>query len=114
MYYNTIFSQLFNLIPQYRFEKNVKSIGEDRYCKHFTAWRQFQTLLFAQILSKNSLREIESVLVSNRKRLYHQGMGVVPKSTLSEAMKRRNHDIFKALFLRVTRLHNGVCSKAQI
>ena len=49
MYYNNIYSQLFNFIPRYRFEKIVKNSGEDRYCKHFTAWKQFLTLLFAQI-----------------------------------------------------------------
>ncbi|MBE6363007.1 MAG: DUF4372 domain-containing protein [Lentisphaerae bacterium] len=49
MYYNSIYSQLFNFIPRYRFEKIVKKSGGDRYCKHFTAWKQFLTLLFAQI-----------------------------------------------------------------
>ena len=49
MYYNSIYSQLFNFIPRYRFEKIVKKSGGDRYCKLFTAWKQFLTLLFAQI-----------------------------------------------------------------
>ena len=31
--YNSIYSQLFNLIPRYRFEKVVKKSGGDRYCK---------------------------------------------------------------------------------
>ena len=56
MYYNSIYSQLFNFIPRYRFEKIVKKSGGDRYCKHFTAWKQFLTLLFAQISGKDSLR----------------------------------------------------------
>ena len=37
MYYNSIYSQLFNFIPRYRFEKNRKKVRRDRYCKHFTA-----------------------------------------------------------------------------
>ena len=98
MYYNSIYSQLFNFIPRYRFEKIVKKSGEDRYCKHFTAWKQFLTLLFAQISGKDSLREIENALLANHKRLYHLGMEAVAKSTLSEAMNRRNPEIFKALF----------------
>ncbi|MBE6376742.1 MAG: DUF4372 domain-containing protein [Lentisphaerae bacterium] len=32
MYYNSIYSQLFNFIPRYRFEKIVKKSGGDRYC----------------------------------------------------------------------------------
>ena len=84
MYYNSIYSQLFNFIPQYRLEKIVKKSGGDRYCKHFTAWKQFLTLLFAQISGKDSLREIENALLANHKRLYHLGMEAVAKSTLSE------------------------------
>ena len=98
MYYNSIYSQLFNFIPRYRFEKIVKKSGGNRYCKHFTAWKQFLTLLFAQISGKDSLREIENALLANHKRLYHLGMEAVAKSTLSEAMNRRNPEIFKALF----------------
>ena len=56
------------------------------------------TLLFAQISGKDSLREIENALLANHKRLYHLGMEAVAKSTLSEAMNRRNPEIFKALF----------------
>jgi hypothetical protein len=55
-------------------------------------------LLFAQISGKDSLREIENALLANHKRLYHPGMEAVAKSTLSEAMNRRNPEIFKALF----------------
>ena len=69
MYYNIIYSQLFNFIPRYRFEKIVKKSGGDRCCKHFTAWKQFQTLLFAQISGKDSLREIKTALLANHKRL---------------------------------------------
>ena len=55
-------------------------------------------MLFAQISGKDSLREIENALLANHKRLYYLGMEAVAKSTLSEAMNRRNPEIFKALF----------------
>ena len=44
------------------------------------------------------MREIENALLANHKCLYHLGMEAVAKSTLSEAMNRRNPEIFKALF----------------
>ena len=43
MHYSSIFQQLFNFIPRHRFEKSVEKLSGDRYCKHFTAWRQFLT-----------------------------------------------------------------------
>jgi len=98
MHYNTVFQQLFNLIPRHRFEKSVEILGGDRYCKHFSAWKQCLTLLYAQITGKDSLREIETGLLANQKNLYHLGMEAVPRSTLSEAMNRRDPEIFKALF----------------
>lgn len=98
MHYNSIFQQLFNFIPRHDFEKIVTSSGEDKYCKHFTAWKQFLTLLYAQITGKDSLREIETGLLSNHNMLYHLGMEAVAKSTLSEAMNRRRPEIFKAVF----------------
>ena len=70
MYYNSIYSQHFNFIPRYRFEKIVKKSGGDRYCKHFTAWKQFLTLLFAQISGKDSLREIENAPFSDRNKVF--------------------------------------------
>ena len=79
-------------------KKIVKKSGGDRYCKHFTAWKQFLTLLIAKISGKDSLREIESTLPADHKHLYHPGIDAVAKSTLSEAMNRRNPEIFKALF----------------
>ena len=68
------------------------------YCKYFTSWKQFLTLLYTQISGKDSLREIENGLLANYKRLYHLGMEVVSESTLAEAMNRRSHEIFRKLF----------------
>jgi len=98
MHYNTIFSQLFQFIPRHRFEKSTEQSGVDRYCKHFSAWRQFLTCLYAQITGKDSLREICDGLLTNQRRLYHLGMEPVAKSTLADAMNRRDPVIFKELF----------------
>ena len=98
MYYNIIFQQLFNFIPRYRFEKSVKNLSGDHYCKTFSAWQQFLTCLYAQITGKDSLREIERGLVANHNRLYHLGMTAVAKSTLADAMNRRNPEMFRELF----------------
>ena len=70
----------------------------DHYCKTFSAWQQFLTCLYAQITGKDSLREIERGLVANHNRLYHLGMTAVAKSTLADAMNRRNPEMFRELF----------------
>jgi hypothetical protein len=95
---NTIFYQLFDFIPRHRFEKRVSELGADGYCKYFTAWKQFLTVLYSQVTGKDSLREIESGLISNSNKLYHLGLDAVPKSTLSEAMNRRSSVIYEEIF----------------
>ena len=60
MPYYSIFQQLFKFIPRYRFDKKAEATSGNRCCKHFSAWRQFLTCLYAQITGKDSLREIAS------------------------------------------------------
>ncbi|MBO4619637.1 MAG: DUF4372 domain-containing protein, partial [Victivallales bacterium] len=111
MHYNSIFSQLFQFMPRHRFEKTAEANSSNRYCKHFTAWRQLLTCLYAQITGKDSLREICDGLLTNQTRLYHLGMEPVAKSTLADAMNRRDPAVFKALFdellARCTKLAPG-------
>ena len=97
-YYPTVFNQLFNFIPRYHFDKCVTELKGDRYCKGFTAWKQFLVLLYSQISGKDSLRQIESSLLMHQKKLYHLGMDAVPRSTLSDAMASRDPVIAEELF----------------
>ena len=97
-YYPTVFNQLFNFIPRYRFDKCVTELKGDHYCKGFTAWKQFLVLLYSQISGKDSLREIESGLLTQQSKLYHLGMDAVPRSTLSDAMAKRDPVIVEELF----------------
>ena len=98
---NTIFNQLFNFIPRHRFDRAVTGLRMDRYSKGFSAWKQFLTLLYAQISSKESLREMESGLTTHQNKLYHLGLAPVPKSTLADAMARRAPAIFEEIFYEI-------------
>lgn len=95
---NTIFHQLFQFIPRHAFSRVVGQLKADRYTKAFTAWQQFLVLLYAQVSGKDSLRAIESGLMTHSARLYHLGLGSVARSTLADAMQRRPAAIFEALF----------------
>lgn len=97
-YYPTVFNQLFNFIPRHVLEKASLRYGGDRYVKGFTTWRHFLVLLYAQVTMKQSLREIETGLATQRPKLYHLGLRAVARSTLSDAMARRDPAIFEALF----------------
>lgn len=98
---NTIFNQLLHLIPRHQFDKLVFEHSGDRYVKRFTCWQQFMTLLYAQIRGKDSLRDIETSLMTQNSRWYHIGLRSVRRSTLAEANNGRDYRIYEGLFYRL-------------
>ena len=94
----TVFSELLKLVPRFYFDQAVTGYNGDRYTKSFTTWRQFITILYSQITHKDSLREIETDLLTQSCRWYYLGLRAVRRSTLSDTNNRRNYRIFEDLF----------------
>ena len=95
---NTVFSQLVQLICQYRFKKSVDRYDGDRYTKRFSCWQQLLVLLFAQAKGLTSLRDIEISLRSHHRKWYHLGLTSVARSTLADANTNRDADVLKEVF----------------
>jgi len=95
---NTVFSQLLQLICQYRFKKCVDRYEGDKYTKRFSCWQQLLVLLFAQAKGITSLRDIETSLRSHNRKWYHLGLINVARSTLADANSGRDADILKDVF----------------
>lgn len=98
-HYNTIMSQILTFFPRHDFENLAKRYQNNHYVKTFTTWKQFATLLYAQISGKDSLREIEYGLAAQSSKLYHLGIDSrICRSTLCEANTKRNYELFEKLF----------------
>ena len=97
-YHNTIFNQLLNMLPRYRFEQSVKSTQANRYTKHFTAWNQLLVNLYAQVSGKKSLRDIETGLKMQQNSWYHLGLTNAVRSTISYANNKRPYQIAENTF----------------
>ena len=69
MYYNSIYSQLFNFIPRYRFEKIVKK-QRGPILQAFHCVELFLTSLFAQNSGKAPLREIKITQLADQAGIY--------------------------------------------
>ena len=95
---NTIFSQILQIICQYRFKKCVDRYDGDRYTKRFSCWQQLLVLLFAQAKGLTSLRDIEISLRSHHLKWRHLGLESVARSTLADANTNRDADILKDVF----------------
>ncbi len=94
----TIFNQLLNLVPYGKIQKAVDEFNGDKYIKKFSTYHQFITLLYAQIIEKDSLRDIERPLNISKGKLQFFSLPEVKKSTLSDANNKRDYRIFEKIF----------------
>lgn len=97
-HYTTVLNEMLHLLPRHRFEALVASNKTDYYVKRFNCWHQLVTLLYAQASGKQSLRDIQHGLQVNAARLYHLGLPMIKRSTLSDANNTRTYRIFEGLF----------------
>ncbi|MFH1482126.1 MAG: DUF4372 domain-containing protein [Patescibacteria group bacterium] len=97
-YSNTIFNQLLNFLPKDKFSQFVGQHQGDKYVKKVTTWNQLILLIFAQSTGKDSLREIETGFKTHDGLWHHLGVNSASRSSLADANKRRNYQIFEKLF----------------
>lgn len=90
-----VFAQLMEFLPWKRFQRLVLKYGGDRYVKQFSCSNQFLCMAFAQLIYRESLRDIESCLRAHSAKLYHLGIrGRVSRSTLADANETRDWRIY--------------------
>jgi putative transposase len=66
-----------------------------------------KTLIYGQVTSSFSVREIESSLAVNSSKLYHCGLKTIKRSTLCDALAKRDQQIFEKAF-------NSLAAKARL
>ena len=77
------------------FDRCVQRFDGNRYTKRFSCWDQFLAMAFAQLTYRESLRDIEVCLATQRSKLYHCGLsGPVRRSSLADANERRDWRIY--------------------
>ena len=77
------------------FDRCVLRFDGNRYTKRFSCWDQFLAMAFAQLSHRESLRDIEVCLATQRNKLYHCGLsGPVRRSSLADANERRDWRIY--------------------
>lgn len=90
-----IFTQLFEILPRYEFDKCVARYNGNFKVKKFTCWIQFLTMSFGQLTGRESLRDTITCLAAHQKKLYHLGINcLVTRSTLADANESRNWLIY--------------------
>ena len=95
----SIFSQILKLIPRAGFDAAVRKHNAERNAKGFTCWGQLVAMLFCQLGSVNSLRDISNGLAASEGKLRHLGLPEAPRrSTLAYANAHRPWQLFEDVF----------------
>jgi hypothetical protein len=96
---SSIFSQLLKLIPRAGFDAAVRQHSAERNAKGFTCWGQLVAMLFCQLGSVSSLRDITNGLAASEGKLRHLGLPQAPRrSTLAYANAHRPWRLFEDVF----------------
>lgn len=91
-----VFSQLVVFLNRSKFSRIVAKYDGDKYVKSYTCWNQLLTLMFGQLTSRVSLRDLIIALSAHQSKCYHLGVGKnVTKSNLAKANQNRDYRIFE-------------------
>ena len=91
-----VFSQIIEFLPQRVFDRLVSEYSGNKSVKHFSCWNQLLCMIFGQLSSRDSLRDLAIVIEAHKSKSYHLGFGKnVSRSNLSKANEGRNYKIFE-------------------
>ena len=94
-----VYGQLIKLLNFDKILEISKNQGSERYIKSFNAVNHLLTMLYAVIMRFDSLREIETAMIAEVRKLHHIGIETIPRrSKLSDANARRSEKIFEEIY----------------
>lgn len=88
------------------FDKTVREYSGDKRVRRLSTYDVLKTLIYGQVTSAFSVREIESSMAINSSKLYHSGLKPVKRSTLCDALEKRDYRMFEMEF-------NSLVARAQ-
>jgi Domain of unknown function (DUF4372)/Transposase DDE domain len=107
-----ILSQVIEMVERTTLSRLAARYGAEERVRHFKCRQQFICMVFAQMTSRESLRDITTCLNARTETLYHLGFSEpVAKSTLADANDQRDwriwEDLAKSLIRKARPLYAG-------
>lgn len=105
----TVFENLKGFLPMNILEKAISETGTDQETKKFTALRQLNTLMYANLKQKVCLRDITTDIESDENLQKHTG--TISFSQLSRKNSERDPQVFQMIFYAVLaklNKHHGI------
>jgi hypothetical protein len=93
-----VLSQIIDLVERKTLSRLVARYGAEERVRHFKCRQQFICMVFAQLTSREGLRDIATCLNARPETLYHLGFTEkVAKSTLAEASTKGDSENNRSL-----------------
>ena len=106
-----IYGQLIKPLDREKIVEMSRKHGGEKYVKSFDGYTHLLTMLYAVIQRFDSLREIETSMTAEVRKLRHVGIDTVPKrSTLSDANARRSEKFFDEVYRDLYASNKGLLS----
>lgn len=91
-----VFAQVTEFLPRRIFDRIVKTHQGNKYVRSFTCWNQMLCMVFGQLTSRDSMRDLVLSLEAHRSKYYHLGFGTtVSRRNLGIANEKRSYRIFE-------------------
>ena len=91
-----IFAQLTDFLPRQVFDRIVENLQGNKYVRHFTCWNQMLCMVFGQLTSRDSMRDLMLSLEAHESKYYHLGLGLtITRRNLGKANEKRSYKIFE-------------------
>ena len=91
-----IFTQLSDFLPHRVFDRIVQKHDGNKYVRTFSCWNQMLCMVFGQLTSRDSMRDLMLSLEAHYPKYYHLGFGQsVTRRNLGKANKKRSYKIFE-------------------
>lgn len=111
----SVFGQLISLIDFSRIKKISKDFKSDHYIKRFKTKDHLISMLFGSFAQCSSLREISGAMLGLSGKTRHFQLEHLPyRSTLSDANKRRNSEVFCAIYNSLLHQYGHLLSDSRI
>lgn len=91
-----VFAQIASFLPQRQFDRIVSKHHGNYKIRHFTCWNQMLCMMFGQLSSRESLRDLVLTINAHPGKLYHLGFGKsVSKTNLARANEQRSYFVYE-------------------
>lgn len=106
-----VFAQITEFLPRRVFDGLVQKYNGNKHIRTFTCWNQMLCMVFGQLTTRDSLRDLVVALDAHKAKSYHLGLGSsVNLSTLARANSRRNCKIYEEFAYHLIDHARRVCA----